>query len=104
MAVSGKALKLILDAEGMNQPGAWPGAASGITIPAMRWISAGISRAREKQRVCASGYDNAGTPSFCANVQSVGSCDGVCTFDSEDPEKGYLSCGGSTDVITTYLN
>jgi GH24 family phage-related lysozyme (muramidase) len=32
MAVIGKALKLILDAEGMNQPGAWPGGASGITI------------------------------------------------------------------------
>ena len=32
MAVNGKALRLILDAEGMNQPGAWPGGASGITI------------------------------------------------------------------------
>jgi GH24 family phage-related lysozyme (muramidase) len=32
MTVSGKALRLILDCEGMNQPGAWPGGASGITI------------------------------------------------------------------------
>lgn len=29
---SEKALRLILDAEGLNQPGKWPGAASGITI------------------------------------------------------------------------
>ncbi len=32
MALTNKALKLILDSEGMNQPGAWPGGASGITI------------------------------------------------------------------------
>jgi GH24 family phage-related lysozyme (muramidase) len=29
---SEKALRLILDAEGLNQPGKWPGASSGITI------------------------------------------------------------------------
>ena len=32
MALTPKALKLILDAEGLNQPGKWPGAQSGITI------------------------------------------------------------------------
>jgi GH24 family phage-related lysozyme (muramidase) len=31
-AISEKALKLILDHEGMNQPGNWPGGQSGITI------------------------------------------------------------------------
>ena len=32
MAVTTKALKLILDAEGLDQPGKWPGGQSGITI------------------------------------------------------------------------
>jgi len=32
MNLSPKALKLIVDHEGLNQPGAWPGASSGITI------------------------------------------------------------------------
>ena len=32
MALTRKALRLILDAEGLNQPGNWPGGGSGITI------------------------------------------------------------------------
>ena len=32
MPFSAKALKLILDFEGLNQPGKWPGGASGVTI------------------------------------------------------------------------
>src|SRR2546426_446862 len=32
MSLTVKALKLIRDAEGMNQPSKWPGGASGITI------------------------------------------------------------------------
>jgi hypothetical protein len=32
MAFSDRALRLILDFEGLNQPGKWPGASSGITL------------------------------------------------------------------------
>ena len=32
MPISDRALRLIIDFEGINQPGAWPGASSGITL------------------------------------------------------------------------
>ncbi|WP_129344737.1 hypothetical protein [Sorangium cellulosum] len=62
-----------------------------------------IEHARSKGRSCATGLDTGSGVAGCGLIQPMGDCSSICT-SAGDPEMGYVACGGSTEVITTFVD
>jgi hypothetical protein len=66
-----------------------------------------VELAREIQRDCAVGHLDGTTESDCGIMDRVAACGSACvdrTIPADDPDDGFASCGGVTEVIATYLD
>lgn len=66
-------------------------------------VPSNAERVRAKDRSCATGLATASGPLGCGIIQPLGDCASLCTA-ADDPETGYTSCGGSSEVITTFVD
>jgi hypothetical protein len=66
-----------------------------------------VTESRAEQRFCAA---RTADSIECNNIDSVGPCTispvdpALCVLRTDSPSDGYVTCGGESEVITTFLN